>query len=481
MRHARKAQSRRMPRILLIATLVVMICVGSVVTVMANTAEITVQDDGSTYSFNMLGKNPEEILARAETEGMPPVSEIDTYAFDEADGLLTIQRAVRVSVEADGTSASLVVPKGTTLEDAMAQGGIVLGERDVTEPERDTALLADTAASVTRSNRVFIEADGKRRMLDLLGGTVADALLDAGITLGDADKVSPAADTLLENGMRISVARYITVTVTADGDTDTHSVSAGNYGEALEHAGITLGELDEIRVETTDGEKIVKAGDHVVDGAVIRVVRITTEEVTETEAIAYGTVYEESDDLYEGESEVKVAGVEGEKEVTYKVVYADGAERSREAVEEKVLKEAEDEIVLAGTKERPSSDADAGADGGSSGGNTFVDASGETVSYAYSLNGNCTAYSAADGDITSTGVAPQVGYVAVDPSIIPYGSLLYIAAPDGSWTYGYCYAMDTGGAAMAGTIVADLYYDTPEEAREFGRRNMNVYVIRAGW
>ena len=46
MRHARKAQGRRIPHILLITVLVVMICVGSVVTVMANTVEITVRDDG---------------------------------------------------------------------------------------------------------------------------------------------------------------------------------------------------------------------------------------------------------------------------------------------------------------------------------------------------------------------------------------------------------------------------------------------------
>ena len=73
MRHARKAQGRRIPHILLITVLVVMICVGSVVTVMANTVEITVRDDGNTYTFSMLGGNPEEILARAETEGMPTV------------------------------------------------------------------------------------------------------------------------------------------------------------------------------------------------------------------------------------------------------------------------------------------------------------------------------------------------------------------------------------------------------------------------
>ena len=96
MRHVKKTRNRRMPRILLVAALVAMICVGSVVTVMANTVEVTVKDGGSTYTFSVLGRDPVEILARAETEGMAPVSEIDTYAFDEADGLLTVERAVRV-------------------------------------------------------------------------------------------------------------------------------------------------------------------------------------------------------------------------------------------------------------------------------------------------------------------------------------------------------------------------------------------------
>ena len=44
MRHVKKTRNRRMPRILLVAALVAMICVGSVVTVMANTVEVTVKD-----------------------------------------------------------------------------------------------------------------------------------------------------------------------------------------------------------------------------------------------------------------------------------------------------------------------------------------------------------------------------------------------------------------------------------------------------
>ena len=43
--------------------------------------------------------------------------------------------------------------------------------------------------------------------------------------------------------------------------------------------------------------------------------------------------------------------------------------------------------------------------------------------------------------------------------------------------YGYAVAGDTGGAAMNGHIVVDVFYDTYEECVMFGRRDMNVYVI----
>jgi len=45
--------------------------------------------------------------------------------------------------------------------------------------------------------------------------------------------------------------------------------------------------------------------DNVSSGDVIRVVRIRTEEITENEAVAYSTVYEDTEELYEGETETK--------------------------------------------------------------------------------------------------------------------------------------------------------------------------------
>ena len=280
MRHLRKPQRRPLSRLLIAAVLVVMVSVGSIVTVMANTADVTVRDGEDTYAFSMLGADPEEILARAETEGMKPVSDIDTYEFSEADGVLTIRRAVRVAVMVDGASQTFIVAKDTSLSDVLADNGIVLGARDVVEPAVDTVLTADTNVTITRACRVFLEVDGTRRLVDRFGGTVGDVLQAAGVTLGASDTVSPAADTPLENGMRIHVARYIDVTVTADGETGTYSVAAHSYGEAVEKAGITLGEEDRLCLETEDGKTTVKANDPVSDGDSIRVVRIRTEEVT---------------------------------------------------------------------------------------------------------------------------------------------------------------------------------------------------------
>ena len=315
MRHVRKQQKSLMPKILLIVVLVAALSISSVVTVMANTADITVYDGSETYRFSMIGQNPQDILSRAQTEGMAPVSDIDTYDFSPENGTLTVQRFVRVSVKEDNASQMILAPKGKTLSDVFAENEITLGARDTADADLTAALTADIAVQITRAKRVFVSADGKRRMEDLNEGTVEDALKAAGITLGENDTVTPAMDTALTNGMRIRVQRYLDLTVTADGKTTEKSVAAENYSDAVEAMGITLGENDRILVATAEGEKQVKAEDNVSSGDVIRVVRIRTEEITENEAVAYSTVYEDTEELYEGETETKTEGVEGEAKV----------------------------------------------------------------------------------------------------------------------------------------------------------------------
>lgn len=73
---------------------------------------------------------------------------------------------------------------------------------------------------------------------------------------------------------------------------------------------------------------------------------------------------------------------------------------------------------------------------------------------------------------TSTGVIPKEGRtVAVDPKVIPYGSLLWI--PDFGWRI----AEDTGGAIDGNRI--DIFFERYRDAYTFGRQEMTILVFPA--
>lgn len=70
--------------------------------------------------------------------------------------------------------------------------------------------------------------------------------------------------------------------------------------------------------------------------------------------------------------------------------------------------------------------------------------------------------------ITSTGVTAKAGHtIAVDPSVIPYGTELIID--------GIEYRAEDCGGAIKGKRL-DIYFDTHAEALEFGRQTADVYL-----
>ena len=83
-----------------------------------------------------------------------------------------------------------------------------------------------------------------------------------------------------------------------------------------------------------------------------------------------------------------------------------------------------------------------------------------------------TAYLPTDGSpegLTAMGIPAARGVVAVDPRVIPLGSRVYIPG------YGIAIAADTGGAIRGERI--DLCMETYSECMNFGRRDVQVYVL----
>ena len=85
---------------------------------------------------------------------------------------------------------------------------------------------------------------------------------------------------------------------------------------------------------------------------------------------------------------------------------------------------------------------------------------------------SATAYSAHDpgnGNRTATGTLVRRGVIAVDPSVIPLGTRVFIPG------YGEAVAEDIGSAIHGQRI--DVAFDTHAEALMFGRQDLEIFIM----
>ncbi len=101
-----------------------------------------------------------------------------------------------------------------------------------------------------------------------------------------------------------------------------------------------------------------------------------------------------------------------------------------------------------------------------------LDENGVPLNYVYKVEGKATAYSNFGNP---TLLAP--GCVAMDQSLFPFGTSLYIRTPDGDYIYGYSKVADTGTAMVEGKVLVDLFFNTYEESVNFGAKTVEIYVL----
>ncbi len=355
-----------------------------------------------------------------------------------------------------GSVITVAAAVGTN-EREQAQQGLVTEPGNIVSTNESNAVL-DLTSETLKTFKVTITRADESKVIMMSKGTVADALAKAEISLNDNELAVPAPDAVIECETTVAVSEGININVTADKETKKVLVPNGTVLDALNYAGYKISADDILSV---DKESSVKPN------MSVKVVRVTYSDNKSIEKIAYSSRRENSDKLDLGKTKIAKKGVDGKKEVTVRTKFVDGKKAESKVIDTKVIKEPVDEVTLVGTR--------GVASGGGAG--TFVDSNGSTVAYSRVLTGSGTAYTAGAGALCSTGVEAYQGGVAVNPSIIPYGSKLYIESTDGSVVYGYATAVDTGGALMDGSALVDCFYYTESECIQFGRRNVNVYVL----
>lgn len=90
------------------------------------------------------------------------------------------------------------------LADILEEQGITVGEHDLAELTSDGK---NTYIKITRAFNVFINVDGRKITVPVLGGTAIEAVKKAGIILGEFDELSCANTADAVEDMEISVTR----------------------------------------------------------------------------------------------------------------------------------------------------------------------------------------------------------------------------------------------------------------------------------
>jgi 3D (Asp-Asp-Asp) domain-containing protein len=213
-----------------------------------------------------------------------------------------------------------------------------------------------------------------------------------------------------------------------------------------------------------------------------------------TENVSFTTQRVANPEMEVGQEKVVQEGADGVRSSVYEVVWSNGTELSRQFVEE-LSTTAVERIVEYGTKTKakPASpdkaDPDSiltehGETGGgiasvsenADGSGTLTLKDGTVLNYSGVRTMTATAYTTGHdgvGTRTASGTAVHVGTVAVDKSVLPLGTRMYIVA-GGSVVYGLAVAEDTG---VKGNKI-DLFYDTYDECIQFGRRTCTVYILQ---
>lgn len=337
-------------------------------------------------------------------------------------------------------------------------------------------LVAVLSPSVFAQN-TFVITDGDQVIVHTTyASDPAMALNEAGV---EADPDEYYTTQSQDGVYDITVIRDDAVTVVNCGE-EMHVMIRDDTVEALlTRAGVPTGEEYVVSCDLSAEP---------VDGMTITVDHVVTNEEVYTVEIPFEIYTVEDPNLPEGQEKIVRAGVIGQELYTADVEYRNAVEISRTVKNNEVLRPMEAQIVAVGTGElveetEETEETEEAEEMPLIGDDVIVLPSGEVLTYYKKDTFKASAYTQYDegcDNITACGTQVRWGVVAVDPTVIPYGTRMFIVDAEGNFVYGVATAEDCGGAILGKRL--DLYMPTLTEAFNYGRRDVYVYFLgEANW
>ncbi len=324
------------------------------------------------------------------------------------------------------------------------------------------------AALLFHSVNIYTVTDGeKTKTIHTLSSDVDFAINSAGF---ESSKYKVLSCDFSGNKANVTLAYTFPVYITVGDETVEVNTTKATVGEILSNAGYTVDEFDMVQPA---------ADTLVIDTLYIDYTDINYVSGSYTEVIPYTlkTVYSSRYD--EGTKTVK-AGTDGLQQINYTAKVVNGVTVETVIDSTITLSEAVSGTQTIGTKKPKAavitSDQVKSISTLKPASPIELDANGNPINFTKHITVQATAYTYT-GNNCSTGVAPQPGYIAVNPNVIPYGTKMYIKSSDGTYIYGYAVAADTGGFINSRPNNVDLFFTSQAACNAFGRRNVEIYII----
>ncbi|MCL2204543.1 MAG: 3D domain-containing protein [Defluviitaleaceae bacterium] len=304
---------------------------------------------------------------------------------------------------------------------------------------------------------VTIHHSGQVHQHETAAQTVGELMQTVGIITTELDRVSYPSGAYIYHGMEIRVNPAIRFYVATDSNAPIQWTV--RYGTTVADILAQVQDrYDKAFLYTYELDRQVATRDR------LQFTSWRSRYYTEIVEIAYEVIQNHTGAVRYGRTHARQRGVPGEQEVTVNVVYIGGYEDSRTITETYMISVPVDAIYDIGT-------AQLGA---------LTNPNAPDFHYVRRVRMHATAYCACIlctgrpayshlSGVTASGRRVQHGIVAVDTSVIPFGTHLYVEG------YGFAVAADRGSAIVGYSI--DLFMYNHADALRFGRRDLNVWIL----
>ncbi|HAT6663121.1 TPA: DUF348 domain-containing protein [Corynebacterium striatum] len=259
-------------------------------------------------------------------------------------GVVAVSAQKDITLDVNGDKIELATFAGN-VDEALQAAGVNVGGEDLVYPAPSEKVADGDNITVRTSKPVAVSIDGVKQQLSSTDLKVSDLLgnLDGiapGAAITSGDKKVTGDDNLTE-GMELEVVSPKIVKINDGGKITYTNIAAKTVKDVIEERGIDVDEDDRV---------FPSMDTPIVNGMSIKVDQVSTTFYDATEEFEAEPTFVDDPELEEGNEEVRVEAVKGQRNVTRKLVMKDGAKESDEIVKEKVINEPVAATIARGTK-----------------------------------------------------------------------------------------------------------------------------------